>query len=88
MNCKWCNNILNGANDYQLVGFCNASCRMHGGDSDKVDLVAEIDASPRVLIKHENPPVVIKEKKVKKQIVPDVIPSIEHFFSKSALKDK
>ncbi len=86
MNCKWCNKKLNGANDYQLVGFCDAGCRMKGGESDKIDLVAEIDAAPRVLIVHENPPVVIPKKKVKKEVAQDVIPT--NFFSNKVLKDK
>lgn len=86
MNCKWCNKELNGANDYQLVGFCDLHCRIKGGDSDKIDLAAEIGASPNVVIIMENPPVVIPEVIVQAPVVEDVIPTAEEFFSKSVLK--
>ncbi len=88
MKCKWCNNKLNGANEYQLLGYCNVGCRMRGGDSDKIDLEAEKSAAPNVVIVHENPPVVVQEKKIKKQKPQDVIPSLDSFFSKKVLKDQ
>lgn len=86
MNCKWCNKDLNGANDYQLLGYCNAGCRMKGGDCDKIDLVAEIDAAPNVVVVMKDPPAVVPKRKIKKPPAQDVIP--KDFFAKSVLKDK
>lgn len=87
MNCKWCNNKLNGANDFQQLGFCNANCRMRGGDSDKIDMEAEIYATPNIVVVHENPKPVVKQKKEKKPKPQDVIPSLDEFFKKSGLKE-
>lgn len=85
MNCKWCNKLLNGANDYQQLGFCNIQCRMLGGDSDKIDLEAELFASPRVVVEVPSPPVVVQPKRPRKPKPNDVIPSLDEFF-KSTFK--
>ena len=86
MNCKWCNKELNGANDYHLVEFCDIHCRMLGGDSDKIDLNAEVSAAPRVVIDLPNPPIVVRVPNIEQLPPQDVIPSLEDFFSKPSLK--
>lgn len=85
MNCKWCNKEMNGANDYQLAGFCNVNCRHKGGDSDKINLEAEKNAAPNVIVPTPQP-VVEKKPKIKKPKPQEIVPKLEDFFAKSTLK--